>query len=714
MTITTKSPPVAPQRPAVADVVKAATKAGALGLLRRLGRALANGPGDLLWYAGAHNQDDKVKDAPAGKETTQAILLQEKTARDNKVKILTVAMLIAGIGSGGWWPLSALAGIALTAAVFAVVQDHKDAARWGWLFRAATAFIPTVASLWATKLGEWPTWWFATTIALVCLTVLALTGGDGTYRDNLTGDVQRLDQPEQPKADAPRVVLSIARGLKVKDEGASKEVAVIGDPTKDRRGIWTVTHFQLATKTVADLENKEALQRVAAGLRKDRSWVFIDRVAGDESQGRAYVADANPWPSTPSPWPGLATLHHDAWLPAEFGTDLFTGEPFLMPPAQAGELAGGSPGAGKTALQRLGCLIVASDAASLTPGAEMDIWDAKDDGALDMFRPVCVTYGAGDDDQTAHDFNEWLKWVRHVEGPRRKKVIKSLGTDLCKDGRLTRELARNPQVGLRLRVTHIDEVQDFLNHPKYGAEIEENLTYAAKQLRSSGWRIKVATQKPTSDAISTAIRSVLPVRVGLRAEDYETSKATLGTGALRADMLPAVEGAAIIRAAGDGASFRGHVKIRMHYVDLAQAQAHVQRLVTARPATAAPERPGPPRILLEIRRLIDEKGTDGRILTRDLVPALTAYHLLDQGGTEQERAEQLADLVRPYGVRSCADRARSNAMSYWLEKVDARGNQVGVVPAIQRVERGSPAPHYAGSPAHSPGGSTSRRGLRAV
>lgn len=732
---------------------KAAEGAGkaAKGSLRLMVIGLASAwPAYLDWRAVTEADADIDAARAAGSfDRVKDFQAQQRNEALHRTELAAAAARVGVAVLFGGWLLATLAHVAACGVAFAISREMKPnpqkfpepKARAQVRFRHALAAALVSAALTfvdAAVLGVgwgvlpftahpagfcwgWDRVFLAWPVAALVLVLLVLMkmAWNGTVADDLPIlDVQRSTEPVKVNATEDRVVAALAAGVKVKPEAAATEVRIIGVPAKDARGVWTITAAQFETKGFGDLDDPEAMLRVARVLRRDRDWVFPERVPGDESQVRLYVADGNPWPEAPSPWPGLANLHHDAWKPMEIGTDLYKGSAFFMPPAQASELIGGSPGSGKTAFVRLGGLVVASDALSPDPGAEMDMWDAKDDGALAMFEPACTTYGAGDDDETARDLCEWLKWVRHNEGPRRKKIIKSLGHDMCPDGRLTRDLAHNPQVGLRLRVTWLDEVQDFLNHPIYGEDIKENLTYAAKQLRSSGWRFKFATQKPTSDAISTSIRSVLPVRVALRAEDYETSKATLGTGKLRADMLPDVQGAVIIRAAGDGASFRGHVKLRSHYVDLSQAAAHIQRLLSARPTGATAATHEPPRILTEIRRLIGEKGTDGRILTRELVPALVAYHLLDPALTEQERTEQLADLVRPYGVRSCADRAQSNAKAYWLDRVDSRGVQVGVGPALDREAKGSPHPHYGESPprgpARSPGGSTARRGLHAV
>lgn len=619
--------------------------------------------------------------------------------------LLGLGVPLAGGGKVTEWMRAGVGVAALADALYIGANVHGLSWAWSpwYLLPPALFGVPTAAwvAVWAWRAMD-----------------------DGTIADDLRFGEQPVTvvaEPHRAEATEGNAVKAIAKGVGVKPEEAAAEVVIIGTPSRDSRGVWSRTHFQLQTQTIADLERKRTpspMQQVAATLRRPSSWVYVER-GGDESQGLLYVADRSPWPTEAIRWRGLSTLEHDSWVPEVVGIDMLTGEPVRMPVAETSDMCGASPGGGKTAWTRRELCLLTAD-----PYAQTAVFDLKGDGALVAFEPTCLIYRDGDDNDTMRDLSEWLDWFRHDESARRKAALKRLvQAGICPDVRVTREIARNPEYQLPLLVVVVDEAQDGTNHPKYGDKIGDGLTYIAKQGRSLGARLKIRTQKPTDDrtGIPAALNSMLRTRIAGRAEDYQVSKATLLTSQMRADLMPeGVEGLFYLRLP-DGRS----EKIIAEYVDANDASDYVRRVIDHQRATgrapAPVAEPEVPRVLTELRRLLTEPSRQGKMLTAEAAAALKAYGLVEVTATdragektdEQIAQEKVAALVKPFGVLARPDRDAGNRMAYWLSKEHREFGDVGVAAAIARLESGRPTGLqgvYGGSPAGSP----TRRRLHAV
>ena len=172
----------------------------------------------------------------------------------------------------------------------------------------------------------------------------------------------------------------------------------------------------------------------------------------------------------------------------------------------------------------------------------------------------------------------------------------------------------------------------------------------------------------------------------------------------------------------------GLSRVRLHYVNGADAAAAIERIVEMRKSTGAmpvePERPAIPRALVEMHRLLSEPSRGGRMRSAEMAAAMAAYEIItvtdaDREGHEktddQIRQEQLAALVRPFGVRTRPDPSDGNRMAYWLTREHRDYGDVGVAAALDRAERGRLVPDlgngYSGS---RDGSQTGSRRLRVV
>ncbi len=582
-----------------------------------------------------------------------------------------------------FWTALDLAAMVAGLVVALSVKSINPAYSWGYLVVPGTVAAVTFvgAAVWGVK----------------------ATAGDGTVRDNLregevTTVVHDVAEVLPSTESAPAIAKALALALwgeKITDDQITKKVKTVGGGLAwDNRRVWKSVTLQLAGKTIEDVRKEESA--IAGNLQLPDSQMVIDRGA-NQSQICMHVADVDPWPRTPSPWPGMHAPVQDVWAATELGLDLLGGTPFAMALAQSSMLIGASTGAGKTALLRLLALIVAGD-----PRAQLDVWHFKPKGnsALRMFEPVCETYRTGNDDD---DFEAFVAFLREAKRDlrRRNLVLGSLPLADAEDVKVTRALAHRTDIDLRPRFILCDEIQEAIEDPKHGEDITRLLRHLAKQGRDAGLRLVLCTQKPDKDAIPSSIRSVLPTRIALRTEDWQTSDMIMGSSTFRANELPPVGGAAIVKLAGDGEAIQGIYRIRCHYVNAPDAAAAVDRVMTMRKAVGTmpvqPEAPAVPAVLVEVHRLLSEPARAGRAPSAEVASAMEAKGMIvvtdadraDHAKTDDQlRQEKLADLLRPHRVRTRPDASDGNRAAYWLQREHRDFGEVGVTAALERAKAG--------------------------
>jgi S-DNA-T family DNA segregation ATPase FtsK/SpoIIIE len=299
--------------------------------------------------------------------------------------------------------------------------------------------------------------------------------------------------------------------------------------------------------------------------------------------------------------------------------------------------------------------------AALDPRAELHAFDFKGTGDLAPLEPVAHRYRAGDDEDDMRYALEDFKALRE-EMRRRTKIIRNLPRDICPENKVTPELASRKSLRLHPIVIGADEVQVMFEHARYGGEFEEICTDLVKRGPALGIVLLLATQRPDSKSIPTAISAAAVLRICLKVLGQMENDMVLGTSAYkngtRATMFAfSDKGIAYLSGEGDAPRI-----VRSFYIDAPAADKIALRARVLREAAGtlsghalgeAPEDTTPAYDLLaDIAAVVPEpKLWSETVVTRlaELRPA--AYGAW--GDMEPDaRAAQLTSALKPYGVRT--------------------------------------------------------------
>lgn len=211
---------------------------------------------------------------------------------------------------------------------------------------------------------------------------------------------------------------------------------------------------------------------------------------------------------------------------------------------QSGVVVGGVPGSGKTA----GMTVIVL-ALLMSGCARLHILDGKGGADWEWCAPAAADYYSGDDPATAAGL------LRGYEDAMRQRLLDMPGYGDSNYWNLPPD-ARPP-----LEVLIIDECQSFFSDADQSDKNKEvkastaacraAATTLVKRGRSAGWVVFVLTQKPTADAIPTALRDNCGQRVCFRVATSEAARAVmgcvLGTDDLSPTAIPAARrGGAVI------------------------------------------------------------------------------------------------------------------------------------------------------------------------
>ncbi len=152
-----------------------------------------------------------------------------------------------------------------------------------------------------------------------------------------------------------------------------------------------------------------------------------------------------------------------------------------------------------------------------------------------------------------------VEWVAAAKSGYR---LSEMPPDVCPEGKLTREIARDPRYGMPVRVLILDEFQEWFDLGDISKDIAALLVFLLKVAPGAGVGVIGATQKPSGIGTGqvaqqfTAFRDNFAVRFGLRTSSWQVSEMVLGQGAYSegldtSTLLPQYKGVGILRGATD-------------------------------------------------------------------------------------------------------------------------------------------------------------------
>lgn len=303
----------------------------------------------------------------------------------------------------------------------------------------------------------------------------------------------------------------------------------------------------------------KARPKIASGLDVAVAQVYITRDPSSHRRHALWVADRDPLAVPAGRTPLLALRPTDIWEPAPFGLDE-RGRVVRVPLMWNSVLVGAVPRAGKTYSARLLALYAALD-----PHVQLTVFDGKGSPDWRRFGLVADRCGFGlalsRDGDPVEAFLDALREIK-ADVQDRYRRLSELPTDVCPEGKLTRDIARDRRYRMPVRLVVIDEFQEYFDLGEASKEIAQHLVFLVKVAPGAGVIVLGATQKPSGVGTGqvaqqfTAYRDNHQVRFGLRTGSWQVSDLVLGSGAYSeghdtSTLLPTYKGVGILRGATD-------------------------------------------------------------------------------------------------------------------------------------------------------------------
>jgi len=414
---------------------------------------------------------------------------------------------------------------------------------------------------------------------------------------------------------------------------------------------------------------KDAVERkdeIASGLDVTTSQVFLHRDATSARRHTLWVADRDPLALPVGRTPLLACRQTDIWKPAPVGLDERGTLVKLLLMWQS-VLIGALPRQGKTFVARLLALYCALD-----PYVKLDVFDAKGSPDWRKFALVADSFAFGltptREGLPPEIFLNTLESVK-ADVQDRYHRLSELDPAVCPEGKLTREIARDPRYRMPVRVLVLDEFQEWFDLGEISRDIAALLVFLLKVAPGAGVSVVGATQKPSGIGTGqvatqfTSFRDNFAVRFGLRTSSWQVSEMVLGQGAYSegldtSTLLPQYKGVGILRGATDASP-----TVRTHLADgkdaekiLLAARALRERAGTLSGMAINEEAPAAPSILDDVLAVLgDETAEHWETLAEQL-----RQRFPDRRG--DETAESVSAQCRAAGVPTVDVRRRGRSL----------------------------------------------------
>lgn len=355
----------------------------------------------------------------------------------------------------------------------------------------------------------------------------------------------------------PQVLVDAFRDAKL--IGKDETLRLVERSHRQGKG-WAITVDLPATRKAADVI--KARDALASALAVDEVQLIVERVRGRGGHaGRVamWVADEDPYAAPPIPTPLTTVERWDAWRPVPFGRDA-RDRRVDLPLVWTSLLVGAIPRQGKTFAARLPAAGLILD-----PHTRLYVFDGKGGKDWKAAEQVAYRFVCGDEPAHVDAVRDGLVELV-AETQARFARMAELDDVICPESKITPQISRDPALNMPITAVIIDEVQVFLENPTrqevgarkttIGAYIAELLTYLAKKGPAAGIIVILATQRPDSKTIPSALRAVLGSRFALRVMDWRDSNIILGEqmntrGYDSSKLLPSHKGVGILRADGE-------------------------------------------------------------------------------------------------------------------------------------------------------------------
>jgi hypothetical protein len=304
----------------------------------------------------------------------------------------------------------------------------------------------------------------------------------------------------------------------------------------------------------------KAKSGIASGLDVSVSQVFLHRDPTSYRRHTLWVADRDPLAVPVGRSPLLACKATDIWRPAPIGLDE-RGQLVTVPMLWNSILVSALPRSGKTFSARLLALFAALD-----PHLMLDVFDFKGSPDWRKFALVANSCAFGltptRDGLPLRIFGDTLMAIK-ADVQDRYERLSEMDPAICPEGKLTREIARNPKYRMPVRLLIMDEFQEIYEAGKDSLEAAKLLTYLIKVAPGAGVILLGSTQRPSGVGGGgelgqqfTSFRDNFAIRFGLRTSSWQVSELCLGAGAYSegldtSALLPEYKGVGILRGASD-------------------------------------------------------------------------------------------------------------------------------------------------------------------
>ncbi|MFF4392957.1 hypothetical protein ACFY0G_40485 [Streptomyces sp. NPDC001552] len=401
-------------------------------------------------------------------------------------------------------------------------------------------------------MGETWGWVMASPILLPVFGILYALGRREMIRREPDGTFTIADTPDFTGAG----VLTdegLNQALRARNVGILKDdesVTVIGFIAREPGDKASVVRFELpreSGKTAAEVAAKR--KPLAAALAVDSIQLSI-RQDGHEGCVYMRVADAHPFAGEPVASPLATAEEWDIWDGAPTFVDE-TGRITAIELLFFGLLVGAMPRQGKTFTAR-----AAAAAAILDATCRVIVADGKGGKDWSATALLAEAYVRGVTEPAVRRLTHVLEdLVKEMEAA--YDALFELPDEVCPEGKITPEIVRDYKVFPCVLI--IDELQRYLENQgkeneddklTYGKRIEEALETLAKVGPAAGLIPILASQKPTGDAVPSAIRDAIPQRIAHLCATYQMSDSILGTGSSASgwnakELAPAFKGMGI-------------------------------------------------------------------------------------------------------------------------------------------------------------------------